>query len=73
MIAEVERRGGRARVERVGNRKEIVATSDRGAGNVVLVVHARTKGDWQTSIDYGKPCPPEEHPTRFWVLVDLRF
>jgi len=71
VVAEVVRRGGKARVERYGNKKEIIATSDRGAGEVVLVVRARTWGDWQTSIAYGEPRKPEEHPTRFWVLVDL--
>ena len=71
VIAEVGRRGGRARVERLGNKKEIIASGDRGAVEVVRVVHARTREDWQTSTTYGEPRAPEEHPTRFWVLVDL--
>jgi hypothetical protein len=70
VIAEVVRRGGRARVERSGNKKEIIASSGRG-GEVVLVVRARTAGDWQSSIAYGEPRAHEEYPTRFWVLVDL--
>jgi hypothetical protein len=57
-------------VERSGKKKEVIASTARG-GEVVLVVRVRTRGDWQTSITYGEPHAPEEHPTRFWVLVDL--
>jgi hypothetical protein len=38
---------------------------------VVLVVRARTRGDWQTSTTYGELSTPELVPSRFWVMVDL--
>jgi hypothetical protein len=59
-----------ARRRRSGKKKEVIASTARG-GEVVLVVRVRTRGDWQISITYGEPRAPEEHPTRFWVLVDL--
>ena len=71
VVAEVTRRGGHARVEQDGNRHEVIVTGDGDAGEVRLVVRARTAGTWQTKASYGEPRAEEEHPTTFWVLVHL--
>jgi hypothetical protein len=78
VVEEVTRRGGHARVEQDGNKREVVVTgdsdSDSDGGNpteVRLVVRARTAGTWQTKASYGEPRAEEEHPTTFWVLVHL--
>ncbi len=71
VIEEVTRRGGHARVEREGNRREVVVTGDGDADAMRLVVRTRTAGDWQTKASYGEPRAEEEHPTTFWVLVHL--
>ena len=71
VVEEVTRRGGHARVERDGNRREVIVTGDGDAGSVRLVVRARTAGGWQTKASFGEPTAEEEHPTTFWVLVHL--
>jgi hypothetical protein len=71
VVEEVTRRGGHARVEREGNKREVVVTGDGDGGAVRLVVRARTAGTWQTKASYGEPRAEEEHPTTFWVLVHL--
>jgi hypothetical protein len=71
VVEEVTRRGGHARVELEGNKREVVVTGDGDAGEVRLVVRARTAGGWQTKASYGEPRAEEEHPTTFWVLVHL--
>jgi hypothetical protein len=71
VVEEVTRRGGHARVERDGNKREVVVTGDGDAGEVRLVVRARIAGGWQTKASYGEPRAEEEHPTTFWVLVHL--
>jgi hypothetical protein len=81
VVEEVTRRGGHARVEQDGNKREVVVTGDGDSdsdgkgdsdgGAVRLVVRARTAGAWQTKASYGEPRAEEEHPTTFWVLVHL--
>jgi hypothetical protein len=71
VVQEITRRGGQARVEQNGNRREVVVTGDGGEGEVRLVVRARTAGDWQTRASYGEPRAEEENPRTFWVLVHL--
>jgi hypothetical protein len=71
VVNEVTRRGGQARVERDGNRREVIVTCPGRAGELRLLVRARTAGDWQTRASYGQPRAEEEHPTAFWVLVHL--
>ena len=71
VVEEVTRRGGHARVEHEGNKREVVVTGDGDEGEVRLVVRARTAGGWQTKASYGVPSAEEENPTTFWVLVHL--
>jgi hypothetical protein len=71
VVEEVTRRGWHARVEQDGNKREVVVTGDGDAGEVRLVVRARTAGTWQTKASYGEPRAEEEHPTTFWVFVHL--
>jgi hypothetical protein len=71
VVEEVTRRGGHARVEREGNKREVVVTGDGDGGEVRLVVRARIAGGWQTKASYGEPTAEEDNPTTFWVLVHL--
>jgi hypothetical protein len=71
VVAELERRGGHARVVREGRQIEIRATGSDPRHEVAIQVKARTGGDWQTSTDRGRVRTPEEVPWRFWILVDL--
>lgn len=71
VVAEVTRRGGQARVEATGSRREIIVTREGHDGEVRLLVRARTAGDWQTRASYGEPRVEEANPSSFWVLVHL--
>lgn len=72
VVAEIERRGGRGWIISEGRRREIHATGSDSRREVAIQVKARTRGDWQTSIEYGRQRNLEEMPSRFWILVDLQ-
>ena len=71
VVEEIQRRGGQARVERRGAKKEIIARSPGSSRDVVILVRARTRGDWQTQASHGREREPEDVSTRFWLMVDL--
>ena len=71
IVDEIVRRGGQARIERRGAKKEIIARSPESTRDVVILVRARTRGDWQAQASQGREREPEEVSTRFWVMVDL--
>jgi hypothetical protein len=50
---------------------DVRASDPSNTRQVTLKVKAKTAGDWQASIDSGVPRQEVEHPTEFWVLVDL--
>lgn len=71
VVDELVRRGAQVRVERRGNKKEIIARDPGSVREVVIMVRSRTRGDWQTQASYGRIREPEAVSSRFWVMVDL--
>ena len=71
VVAELARRGAETRVERRGNRKEIIARGPGSNRDVVIMVRARTRGDWQAQASAGRVREPEAESSRFWIMVDL--
>jgi len=71
VAAEIGRLGGTATVVRNGRQQEVHASGDVAGREVILLVHGRASGDWQTTIEYGREREPELMPYRFWVMVDF--
>ena len=69
VVGEIERRGGRVRETREGQR--VVLRVDSPSGPVVVRVLSRRRGDWQTSISILEGGARLISASRFWVFVDL--
>lgn len=72
VAAELHRRAAEDVV--IGQKRsepDVRASNHDRSRTVEITVKAKTRGDWQPSIDSGHPRQPEEDPTEFWVLVDL--
>lgn len=73
VAAELHRRGAERVI--IGIKRgdpDLRAANAPGSREVTIVVKAKTAGDWQPSTDSGIPRDPENDPTSFWILVDLR-
>jgi hypothetical protein len=72
-LAEIGRRGGSARL--TGRLLAISASSDWSdlADSVLARVTAKTSGDWQTSVTYGRGSAGGDVASkeRYWIFVDL--
>jgi len=54
-----------------GNKRSIHFTSSDGKSTFSIVTRSKTKGAWQTTIDYGEPLTEKTAENVFWVFVDL--
>ncbi|MFL5953422.1 MAG: hypothetical protein ACJ76I_04845 [Gaiellaceae bacterium] len=73
VAAELHRRGAEDVV--IATRRidaDLTAANAPRTRRIEITVKAKTAGDWQPSTDAGVPHAPEDDPTSFWVLVDLR-
>lgn len=72
VAAELNRRGAYA-VTFTGNmpKIDVMASSTDRTRTVFIQVKTCRAGDWQTSIDEGKQCEPDNNENRFWIFVRL--
>ncbi len=72
VVAELNRRGAYA-VPFAGNMPgiDILATNINRSRVVKIQVKTKTKGDWQTSTDEGRPSHEKTKEDTFWILVDI--
>lgn len=73
VAAELNRRAAEDVV--IGTKRsepDVQASNADRSRTIEITVKAKTAGDWQPSTDSGVPREPEDDPTSFWILVDLR-
>ena len=63
--------GARIYLKKTGNKTTIVASTISGSRTICISTRARTTGDWQTSIEYGRATSAKHEEKNFWVFVDL--
>lgn len=70
---EIERRGGvDVQAHKDGNKRFIEFTGSDGV-RYKVTTRSKSKGDWQTSINYGKARKEDPLEREFWLFVDLEF
>lgn len=70
---EIERRGAtRVDVLKSGHKRYITYTGLDG-NRYSVTTRSKSKGDWQTSINYGEPKKKKNNEREFWLFVDLEF
>ena len=70
---EIRRRGGSdIREHNEGHKRFIIFTGLDGK-SYQITTRSKTKGTWQTQIEYGEPCEKNESEREFWLFVDLGF
>lgn len=72
VAAELNRRGAYA-VTFAGNMPiiDVLATDLAQTRTVSIQIKTRRSGSWQTSINEGRECTPNEEETKFWIFVDI--
>lgn len=72
-IREIEQRGAAGvDIHRDGHKRYITYIGQDG--NIYKVTtRSKAKGDWQTSINYGKPSKEKANEREFWLFIDLDF
>ena len=72
-VQEINRRGGReVTTHKEGNRRYLTYIGHNGR-EYKVTTRSKTKGDWQTSINYGEKCDRNPVEKEFWLFVDLEF
>ena len=72
-IREIKRRGGtEVETHKQGNRRFITYAGLNGK-RYTVTTRSKSKGDWQTSINYGEACGENPLEGEFWLFVDLGF
>lgn len=70
---EIERRGAtRVDVHKDGHKRFIAYTGLDG-NRFSVTTRSKSKGDWQTSINYGKSRAEKVNEREFWLFIDLEF
>ena len=70
---EIERRGAIGiEVHKDGNKRYVMYTGLDG-NRYSFTTRSKSKGDWQTSINYGESKKEKANEREFWLFVDLEF